>query len=169
MKLTNQIGIGLVGICALLLLGSPTYAGTWTTTGGTCTVGENSLDEVRLRTFLSFEVTEIGVIFARCNIVDVEDRDSWDTLVVTYDDPDGPGPDYRVRVTLYAVEQEIGRQEEIVVFDSNDQNITGRGNGSVNFRRFHDFDFDVNAYYLFVVLRRANTDANPKFYRAEIN
>ena len=58
MKMTNKIGISLIGICALLLLGSPIYAGIWTTTGGTCTVDEASIDLVNIQASLRHHLIE---------------------------------------------------------------------------------------------------------------
>jgi hypothetical protein len=167
MKSINKFGIGLMGICMLLLLGSPIYAGTWTTIGSGCTVDEASLSNFDVSgSQFRHETGRTGTIVQRCNIVDVEDGTAWDRMDITYRDPDGRGTKYRVRVWLYSVNQSSGNISSITSFDSNTSTATGTTLRFFNFT--HTFNWVINAYYLYVTVYRSDTAGTPIFYRAEI-
>ena len=65
MKLTNRFGIGLIGVCALLLLGSPSYAGIWTTNGGSCVLDDGSVERVNLSARFQHDPGRTGTVIAR--------------------------------------------------------------------------------------------------------
>jgi hypothetical protein len=167
MKLLNSCGIGLIGICVLLLFGSPAYAGTWTTIGSGCTVDEASLSNFSVSSAaFQHQVGRTGTIVERCNIVDVEDAANWNRWDITYRDPDGTGAGFNVRLSLYAVNQSTGDLTLIRTFDSNTSSATDTRLQILNFN--HDFNWVINAYYLYVTVFRSTTAGTPIFYRAEI-
>jgi hypothetical protein len=167
MKPINKFGIGLIGICVLLLLGSPTYAGTWTIIGSGCTVDEASLSNFDVSSAqFRHETGRTGTIVERCNIVEVEDTTNWDRWDITYHDPDGSGNRYRVYLWLYQVNQTTGALTQIATFDSNTRDALDPIPATVLFN--HNFDFTIHAYYLYVTVFRSTADETPIFYRAEL-
>jgi hypothetical protein len=95
---------------------------------------------------------------------------AWNTLEVTYRDPDGSAADNRVLVELHRVssfEERIptfvnGRPVTLIQSDftltsinSNDSTALGRTTASKLF--FHNFDFVNNAYYVVIKVKRPST------------
>ena len=101
----------------------------------------------------------LGQIVARCNITNPLDglngesvNPSWNCMSITYDDPDGLFAQYRVRVQLRLANGTDGASATITTFDSN---LVADSNPEVH-GFVHAFNFPRNAYYLTVILDRAN-------------
>jgi hypothetical protein len=84
----------------------------------------------------------------RCNVTDPLDSGvpSWNTLTVGYQDPDGIGTGYQVKVTLYRVGKGTGDFSSIAVFNSNMFLEPNPTSSSISFS--HTFNFTDYAYWV---------------------
>jgi hypothetical protein len=144
--------------------------GEWTTVASACVPDESSdglynLEQARFE----FRGASTGQIVARCNITDPHDwlnvsSPPWNCMDITYDDPDGSSNRYRVRVQLRGARDTDGASGTVTTFDSN---VVVDSNPETHCFD-HAFDFYNNAYYLTLILDRANADANPRIMRVRL-
>lgn len=144
----------------------------WTTAASTCVPDESSdgsyiFEQARFE----FRAASLGQIVARCNITNPLDglngdpvNPSWNCMSITYDDPDGFFAQYRVRVQLRLASGIDGASSTITTFDSN---LVADSNPEVH-GFVHAFNFPRNAYYLTVILDRANAMATPRIMRVRL-
>lgn len=115
----------------------------------------------------------------RCNVTDLRSAQllsfggEWNTLDVTYRDPDGSAVENQVTVELHRTSDaeelvSVGKQRAvprddfvIATVNSNDHVETGRATVSQLFS--HPFDFVNNAYYVTIKVKRpsSGTPINP--------
>ena len=90
-----------------------------------------------------------------------DSENTWNDLIVTYKDPDGPGTQYRVTASLRYVDTS-GRVKTVATVDSNEQFNAPLTDTTMQTRiSGHTFDFLHRHYYLQVGINREDTEAAP--------
>jgi hypothetical protein len=86
----------------------------------------------------------------------------WNSLIVTYQDPDGAGQNYAVAVNVYQVLRTTGNTSLIASFNSNSRTYTDIHEIFVSFN--HAWNFFTTYYYIELQLIRKDALANPRIY-----
>jgi hypothetical protein len=118
---------------------------------------------------VTFQASDTGEIKARCNVANPSNSGvpSWTTLTVGYQDPDGTGLDYEVKVTFWRVNKSTGNYSNIASFDSNNFNSTGATSHHVTFS--HAFDFTNDSYFVTLELTRNAAAKDPSVWLVGLN
>jgi len=151
----------------------------WTHVASACSVDEANLSKYSFNFadfgFKSGAVSDVGAfgfalpITARCNVVNPLDsgNPSWNTLIVGYRDPDGPGIKYQVIVRLRRLSRFTGGVSTVATYNSNLVPLTARGEGFVQFSST-SFDFLKNEYFVEINVSRTDTNADPVVYMVRL-
>lgn len=163
----------VAAIFASVLMIPSVYAanGNWTTVASTCVPDEESQDIHMFRdASFEFQPGDFGQIIARCNITDPHDTGNfvsppWAAMDVTYNDPDGMAAGNRVRVLLRRAHEVTGVGPVLAVFDSN---LFGAGQQLQSLAFAHAFNFTNFAYYIVIIVDRANAIMDPRIQRIRL-
>lgn len=155
----------LLAVALALPLSSPAFAadGEWTTVASACMPDESAIASYVNDGAASYIANGItGDIILRCNVTSpaefvIDGTPDWNTLDITYNDPDGPGTDRAVIVSLRRVHEITGNSSTIMSFSSN---IEAAGQQLISPAFMHTFNFEDYAYYIQITLRRVLLDGN---------
>lgn len=157
---------GALSLLTLLASGEAHAAGIWTHVASACAVDEASAAkyDVNAARFKVKTGQQPATVVARCNVTNPQDDGSdpwWNTLEVTYRDPDGTGAGSQVKALLYRVTNATGGVVLIGTFDSNAYATTGDYTARVLVGGAADFDFDNYAYFVEIQVKRSDTANDP--------
>jgi hypothetical protein len=172
MKVSRSVVLATIGVAAALPLALRLPTATtealhttpvWTHVGSACTPDEASRGKYSSNeSDFNHRGTVLGGIAARCNIVNLTDFGAGEAQVleVVYRDQDGPGSNYRVRAFLKYVRNSDGQDFTIATFDSN---AFGASLATQTHHVFvnHHFNFAPNAYYVTLIIDRADATRLP--------
>jgi hypothetical protein len=153
-----------------LLISQAALASSWSSSASVCQPG---VDSAGLYTFdvasFKFSTGSTGQIKTRCHVTNPVDSavPTWNTLTVGYLDPDGTGINYQVDAQLVRVNKSTGVTGTIKVFDSSAFAATGATSKSVTFT--HTFDFTNFAYFVTLIVTRADTAQDPAVWYAQLH
>jgi hypothetical protein len=152
------------GLAALFLLlaCTPAWAqfGEWTTAASACMPDEAAIASYTNDSAASSIAAGItGDIVVRCNVSSPTDlgTPNWNKMDVTFNDPDGPGTDKAVLVSLRRVHEDTGVSSTITTANSNTRPA---GQQKLTHDVMHAFDFEHYAYYLQITIRRVQLDSD---------
>ena len=122
-----------------------------------CTLDESSL--TNSGTSSAGLSSSSGTVVARCGIANPMNsgQPQWNRLLVTYQDPDGTGTTYTVRVRLRRVNYATGVTATIATFDSNTVSLSAQAITLDEIAFSHVFDFYNHSYFLELTLTRPAT------------
>jgi len=163
----------LLATLAVALMFSPlARAQSWSTIGSTCQPGTDSIGLYTYGnggTTFQFEPGDTGTISARCQVNNPLDKGqpTWTTLGAGYVDPDGEGGDYEVQVRLLEASRSTGNSAIIATYDSDQHAVSGPTFKTAPIN--HVFNFAKFAYFVTIVVRRDDDNANPGVFYASLN
>jgi hypothetical protein len=161
-------------IAAVVVFVAPNAAHAWSCSGTsamTCNPWQQSLhDDAYFQTGgrVKHKDPKIGLIQVFCPVFNpsffsntFSSDDTWNTLSVTYKDPDGPGEKYRIIAALRFVDT-TGQVGTVTELDSNEQSPGSTTDATMQARiTGHEFNFDKRYYYVQIGIDRQDARGAP--------